>query len=163
MPTRPVLRARAAAAGRLLGAGSPLSVRPWFSAGYVLANRTGKSTHVSELDSLWSTARAWGAALPAFPDLRETVSFALPAHLDAVTVWLGAVAHLVRPSDLELRVPDPARDRTVVAQVGPARSACRQRRSNTRLSCVDRVPPGQPATCVSSSTYTPHRRSSRDP
>jgi hypothetical protein len=119
MPTRPVLRARAAAAGRLLGAGSPLSVRPWFSAGYVLANRTGKSTHVSELDSLWSTARAWGAALPAFPDLRETVSFALPAHLDAVTVWLGAVAHLVRPSDLELRVPDPARDRTVVAQVGP--------------------------------------------
>jgi hypothetical protein len=117
------VQARAAAANRLLGAGLRLSVRPWFSVGYLLADRVGKSTHVTELDSLWTTARGWGATLPGwvvgsgdavvYPDLP------VRCDLDAVAVWLPAVAHLARPDTLEMTLPDPAGDRTVVAQVVP--------------------------------------------
>jgi hypothetical protein len=121
-PTRIALQARAAAANRLLGAGARLRVRPWFSVGYLLADRVGRSTHLTELDSLWDTARGWGATLPGWASGTGdavTVDLDLPApsDLDAVAVWLAAVAHLARPGFLEVRVPDPVGDRTVVAEV----------------------------------------------
>ena len=124
MPTRTALQARAAAANRLLGAGSRLRVRPWFSVGYLLADRVGKSTHVTELDSLWHTARTWGATLPGWEHGSGgavTTSLDVPAQcdLDAVAVWFAAVAHLVRPDELEVRLPDPGGDRTIVARVTP--------------------------------------------
>jgi hypothetical protein len=122
MPTRAALQARAAAAGRLLGAGARLRVRPWFAAGYLLADRVGRSTHVTELDSLWHTAGEWGAALPGWePGSGDpvTVQVDLIPDPDALAVWLAAVAHLGRPDGLELRLSDPARDRTVVARLAP--------------------------------------------
>ncbi|MDQ1676705.1 MAG: hypothetical protein QOC93_1849 [Actinomycetota bacterium] len=123
MPTRAVLRARATEANRVLGVGARLRVRPWFSTGYLLADRVGRSTHVTELDSLWTTARGWGATLPGweagsgdavvYPDLP------VRGALDAVAVWLAAVAHLARPDRLEVTLPDPTGERTVVARVAP--------------------------------------------
>jgi hypothetical protein len=118
-PTRLVLRARAAAADRLLGA--RLRVTPWFATGYLLADRVGRSTHLTGLDSLWSTARGWGATLPGWDPGTDaaTVRFDAPAETDAVAVWLAAVAHVVRPDALEVRIPDHAGDRTVVAHLAP--------------------------------------------
>jgi hypothetical protein len=123
-PTRVALNARAAAANRLLGAGARLRVRPWFSVGYLLADRVGRSTHVTELDSLWDTARGWGATLPGWTAgtgdaVTAGLDLPVPPDLDAVAVWLAAVAHLTRPDSLEVTVPDAAGDRAVVAQVGP--------------------------------------------
>lgn len=123
-PTRTALQARAAAANRLLGAGSRLRVRAWFSVGYLIADRVGKSTHVTELDSLWDTARGWGATLPGWePGGGDavTVHLDIPAvsEVDAVAVWLAAVAHVARPDALEVRLPDPDRDRTVLARLTP--------------------------------------------
>jgi hypothetical protein len=121
-PTRTALQARAAAANRLLGAGARLRVRAWFSVGYLVGDRVGRSTHVTELDSLWQTARGWGATLPGWETgagepvtVRPDVAF----DPDAVAVWLAAVAHVARPESLELRLPDPVRDRTVLARVTP--------------------------------------------
>jgi hypothetical protein len=36
-----------------------------------------------------------------------------------VAVWLAAVAHVARPDALEVRLPDPDRDRTVLARLTP--------------------------------------------
>ncbi|HEV7755340.1 MAG TPA: hypothetical protein VGO94_05710, partial [Mycobacteriales bacterium] len=65
----------------------------------------------------------WGATLPGweagsgdavvYPDLP------VRRDLDAVAVWLAAVAHLARPDRLEVTLPDPAGERTVVARVAP--------------------------------------------
>jgi hypothetical protein len=123
-PTRVALHARAVAANRLLGAGSRLRVRPWFSVGYLLGDRVGRSTHVTELDSLWDTARGWGATLPGWTSgTGDSVAVDLDTpplpDLDAVAVWLAAVAHLARPESLEVRIPDRAGDRTVEARVVP--------------------------------------------
>jgi hypothetical protein len=123
-PTRAALQARAAAANRLLGADARLRVRAWFAVGYLVADRVGRSTHVTELDSLWQTARGWGATLPGWESGGGdpvTVHLDLPARSDPadVAVWLAAVAHLARPDALEVRLPDPDRDRTVVARVAP--------------------------------------------
>jgi hypothetical protein len=123
-PTRTALQVRAAAANRLLGAGSRLRVRPWFAVGYLLGDPVGRSTHVTELDSLWQTARGWGATLPGWEvgsGDAVTTYLDVPAwcDLDSVAVWLAAVAHLVRPDALEVRLPDPAGDRTIVARVAP--------------------------------------------
>ncbi|WP_326700822.1 hypothetical protein OG909_28135 [Streptomyces sp. NBC_01754] len=117
-PTRGVLAARASAAGRLLDSGSGLRVRAWLSAGYLVADRVGRTVHAADLDSLWRAVAERGARPAGWRPLggARTTEFVEPygdRDLTAAAVWCAAVARTEPAAELELTLPDPARSRVV--------------------------------------------------
>ncbi|MEZ7002131.1 hypothetical protein [Streptomyces sp. AD55] len=117
-PTRPVLAARAAAAGRLLEPASGLRVRAWLSAGYLLDDRVGRTVHAADLDTLWRAAADRGARPAGWRPLRATPAAeraGLPGTWDlaAAAVWCAAVARAEPDAELEITLPDPAAHRAV--------------------------------------------------
>ncbi|MFJ3146190.1 hypothetical protein ACIPJM_27565 [Streptomyces halstedii] len=118
-PTRAVLAARAAAAGRLLEPASGLRVRAWLSAGYLVADRVGRTVHAADLDTLWRAVAERGARPAGWRPLGgvQTTEFVEPydddRDLTAAAVWCAAVARTEPDAHLELTLPDPARSRVV--------------------------------------------------
>ncbi|MBQ0825242.1 hypothetical protein [Streptomyces tagetis] len=129
-PTRAVLAARAAAAGRLLEPASGLRVRAWLSAGYLLADRVGRTVHAADLDTLWRAAAERGARPAGWRPLGATpaadsVDLSGDWDLAAAGVWCAAVARAEPDAELEVTLPDPAGDRAlrVTIAAGTVRAA----------------------------------------
>lgn len=121
-PTRSVLAARAASTDRLLDGGSGLRVRSWLSAGYLLSDRVGRTTHAADLDTLWRTAWQRGARPKDWQPLEgadTTESVEAPGGWDLATtaVWFAAVARSQPDTSLEITLPDPDRARTLLVTI----------------------------------------------
>ncbi|WP_406351026.1 hypothetical protein OHB56_40240 [Streptomyces sp. NBC_01635] len=121
-PTRSVLAARAASTDRLLDGGCGLRVRSWLSAGYLLSDRVGRTTHAADLDTLWRAAGERGARPKDWRPLRgaeTTVSVEAPGGWDLATaaVWFAAVARSQPDTSLEITLPDPGGARTLLVTI----------------------------------------------
>ncbi|MFD0210631.1 hypothetical protein ACFVH9_16210 [Streptomyces hirsutus] len=122
-PRRPCpSRPRGPRTDRLLDGGFGLQVRSWLSAGYLLSDRVGRTTHAADLDTLWRAAGQRGARPKDWRPLRgadTTVSVEAPGGWDLATaaVWFAAVARSQPDTSLEITLPDPGGARTLLVTI----------------------------------------------